>query len=217
MQAVFFDFDGVLAETLEIKKRAFIELFSGEQEHLEAVVRLHEDNLGMNRRDKFRAIYADILGMELTDARLVELEQEFASIVVEQVVAADAVPGSIEALESLAPDTKLFVVSGTPHDELVGILRRRGIETYFDDVRGAPTPKVDAIRELCALHSIDVRGSVMVGDATTDRDAAIAAGARFIHRQVCGAPPVEPATARIDDLTELVSLLHGLRDEIGRT
>ena len=41
-----------------------------------------------------------------------------------------------------------FVVSGTTEDELKEIIRRRGMESYFNEVFGSPKTKGILLREL---------------------------------------------------------------------
>jgi beta-phosphoglucomutase-like phosphatase (HAD superfamily) len=51
VQAVIFDFDGVIVESMDIKTQAFVELFRDHPEHHETIVRLHLENGGMSRYD----------------------------------------------------------------------------------------------------------------------------------------------------------------------
>ncbi|MEE9509964.1 MAG: HAD hydrolase-like protein [Candidatus Bathyarchaeia archaeon] len=52
-QAFFFDFDGVLADSVEVKTRAFAKLFESYGPEIQArVVEHHRKNGGMTRKDK---------------------------------------------------------------------------------------------------------------------------------------------------------------------
>ena len=58
LSAVIFDFDGVIVESLDVKADAFRSLFADHPEHVDQIVRLHRENLGVSRYEKFRTIYA---------------------------------------------------------------------------------------------------------------------------------------------------------------
>ena len=58
LKAIFFDFDGVLVESVDIKTRAFSKLFEREGEDVvKKVIDYHIDNGGVSRYEKFRYIY----------------------------------------------------------------------------------------------------------------------------------------------------------------
>ena len=65
-QAVFFDFDGVIADSNAVKARAFAALFAPFGPTVqEAVVRYHLDNGGMPRLEKIRHCHTVIAGQPL--------------------------------------------------------------------------------------------------------------------------------------------------------
>jgi len=58
IQAVFFDFDGVILESVDIKGWAFGKLFEKQHpEHVDEIVAFHHANNGMSRFEKFRNFY----------------------------------------------------------------------------------------------------------------------------------------------------------------
>lgn len=203
--AVFFDFDGVLAETSEIKVQAFAELY---REHgpevVEAVVEHHLAHEGISRITKIRHCHKTLLGIDLTENALAELGARFSAMVENAVVASDWVPGAQEFLDRHLGRFGMFVVSGTPQDELRRITARRRMDHYFVSVRGSPPTKEPIIREVLAGEGVPPERAVFVGDAMTDHDAALAVGLRFVGRV---APhrrdPFPPGTETVADLTEL--------------
>ena len=54
VDAIFFDFDGVILESVEVKGWAFGRLFENHPEHVDEIVAFHHANGGMSRFDKFR-------------------------------------------------------------------------------------------------------------------------------------------------------------------
>jgi phosphoglycolate phosphatase-like HAD superfamily hydrolase len=205
LAAVFFDFDGVLAESTDIKVRAFTELY---KEHgpqvLAQVLAHHRAHGGVSRIQKIRHCHREILGIPLEPEEVMALGRRFSALVVDAVVASDWVDGARTLLDGLVGRLPLFVVSGTPEPELREIVHRRDMDGYFTEVRGSPPDKITVINELLGAHDLPAERVLFVGDAMTDHDAAQATGLRFIGRVPPGEEsPFPPATAVVPDLTAL--------------
>lgn len=180
-QAIFFDFDGVILETADIKTDAFGELYRAHGAEMEARVRdYHVRHGGLSRFFKIRMFEREWLGRPADEAREAALAQRFADLVVGKVLAAPPLPGAIETLEHLRGRLPLFVVSGTPEEELRDICGQRGLTRFFAGIYGAPRRKTEILQTVCATHGLDPARCVMVGDATTDSEAAAALGMRFV-------------------------------------
>ncbi len=124
IRAAVFDFDGVIAESTDIKTEAFRRLFDGD----ERAVEYHEANMGVSRYDKFRHITTEILGRTYTPEDERRLGERFSELVVDEVVRCPFVPGARELLERLAGELPLFVASATPEDEVRRIVSLRGLD-----------------------------------------------------------------------------------------
>ena len=53
IKAIFFDFDGVILESVSIKGDVFQKLFADYPEHLAEILNYHLENGGVSRYDKF--------------------------------------------------------------------------------------------------------------------------------------------------------------------
>ncbi len=181
-EAVFFDFDGVIVDSHEVKTRAFAALYADEHPRIvEAVMAYHNANGGMSRYKKFDHFERVLVGREPTPERLAQLGDRFAEAVVEAVVASPEIEGAGELLETLsARATPCYVASGTPEEELKQIVARRSLGRYFRAVRGSPAEKAEILGELSARHRHDASRCVMVGDAMTDYAAAKEVGMAFV-------------------------------------
>ena len=99
IKCVIFDFDGVLAESVEVKTCAYTLLFAEEEgEAINQFIDYHIKNGGVSRFEKIRVFYKDILQRPLSDKRFQELALRFSSLVVDKVVAAPWVEGAREFL-----------------------------------------------------------------------------------------------------------------------
>ena len=137
--AIMFDFDGVLAESADLKTEAFRALY---EEHgpdiLAKVLAHHGAHEGISRVEKIKFCHREYLGIELDADALAAEERRYSDLVKGRVVACDAVPGSREFLEAHRGQLKMFVISGTPEPELRDIVAARGMSEYFNAVYGSP-------------------------------------------------------------------------------
>jgi len=183
LSCIIFDCDGVILESVAVKTRAFARLaepFGAEA--ADALVHFHEQHGGVSRYKKFEWLYREVLKRELGREELENLGRRFAEIVFEELCRCPLVPGVEDVLRRRFGQTPMYVCSGAPHEELNDILRRRGLHRYFTGIYGSPPGKAELLREILRLAGTDPASAVMVGDSTTDRDAAEAAGTQFYGR-----------------------------------
>jgi beta-phosphoglucomutase-like phosphatase (HAD superfamily) len=94
---IIFDFDGVLVESVDVKTRAFAELFEPEgPDIVQKVLQYHLENGGLSRYEKFRYVYHNFLRRPLPESGMTELGRRFSDLVVTQVVNAPLVKGARE-------------------------------------------------------------------------------------------------------------------------
>jgi phosphoglycolate phosphatase-like HAD superfamily hydrolase len=208
LDAVLFDFDGVILESVDIKTDAFRALFAEETDHLDAIIALHRRHAGLNRLIKFEMIHRDILGRPLAPERKVHLAAKFQDLVLERVVACPMVPGASEFITRLAGRTPLAIVSGTPQAELQEIVQRRGMRQYFDSVCGGPRRKPEIVAGLLGERAWRPQRVLMLGDALEDLAAARAHNLLFVGRLLpSGANSFPSGTPVINDL-------HGVENAV---
>lgn len=184
LDAIIFDFDGVIVESVSVKTDAFGALYADHGEDVVAQVRAyHLDKAGISRYEKFRYFQTEILGgPPLDDAGVAALADKFATLVLDKVVAAPMVRGAQEFLDSNLGRMPMFVVTGTPTDEMGQILERRNLGDYFVEYWGSPIGKVENIAELLQKHQLVASRCVMIGDAIADYEGATANSVKFLGR-----------------------------------
>lgn len=205
LKAIIFDFDGVIVESLGVKAEAFRELFADHPEHQDRIVKLHLDNLGVSRYQKFRTIYREFLGMDLGEEEVADLDRRFSELVYKRVISCAFVAGAPHLLERIHRDYSLSVASATPQDELARIVSARGLSGFFTTVRGSPATKAQIIGEILSNSATRPDEALMVGDAVTDSEAASQNGVPFVGRLANGgANPFSGAgVPTVWDLAEL--------------
>ena len=206
-QVIFFDVDGVLIDSVDLKGDCFVRVFSDFPEDSAKVRDWHEKNGGVNREDKIRSIIKEVMGRNAPETEIASRVKEYENLVVNQVVMAPEIPGAGLALQKLKGKVPLVATSATPQHELERILTARGLEQFFWEIFGWPTAKESAIKFVLEKYSLDPLESVLIGDSVQDFEAARAVGVRFIHvtwksnREICD------ADAAVYDLSSLLSAL----------
>lgn len=183
IKAVIFDFDGVIVESAGIKTSAFKKLFEPDHpEKVDAIVDYHIRNMGISRFVKFRYIYENILKLPLTVMEEERLGRKFSDIVFEEIIKAPFVGGAREFVLKNQEKYMMFIVSGTPDEELRDILKRRKISYLFKEIHGTPASKPQIINGILKRHSLHKEEVVFIGDAESDIRASEETGIHFIAR-----------------------------------
>jgi beta-phosphoglucomutase-like phosphatase (HAD superfamily) len=180
-QAFFFDFDGVLADSVEVKTEAFAKLYEPYGSEVVAqVIDHHRRHGGMTRTDKFCYYHGDYLGKTLSDEEMAKLCWEFSELVVDKVVAAPEIRGAGGFLKKWCSRLPCFVISATPQEEIRQIVGRRGMMGYFEEVLGAPAGKKENLQRLLNQFHLNPSKCFLFGDAESDYRAAHVCGVEFI-------------------------------------
>jgi len=181
-QAVFFDFDGVILDSVDVKTQAFAAMFRVYGPEVErAVVDYHLANGGISRFRKFEYYYRELLQAPITQEILDNLGLEFNRLALEGVLAAPFIDGALETLILLKQQkVPAFVVSGTPHEEIQLIVETRNLGSYFVETHGSPRKKQEIVQDIASRHSLPLESCLFIGDATTDFEAAHLCGTAFL-------------------------------------
>jgi HAD superfamily hydrolase (TIGR01549 family) len=183
IKCIFFDFDGVLAESVNVKTEAFRKMYLPYgQAFADRVVAHHQANGGVSRFEKFKIYNGSWLNQELTEEKMKSLSDEFSDLVVDGVVNAPEVRGAEEFLNNAAAYKK-YIITGTPTVEIKPILERRNMLQYFDGIYGSPEKKDYWVKEILSTHSFISNECVFVGDALTDFQAAVLNNVHFVLRE----------------------------------
>lgn len=209
---IFFDFDGVLAESVHIKTEAFRTMYLPYGEDFaQRIVDHHISNGGVSRFEKFKIWNGEWLGEIVSDEKIAELAAEFSNLVMKGVIEADEVTGAIAFLEQ-ADQYKKYIITGTPTVEIRPILKGRKMSEYFEGAFGSPEKKSYWVEKILKEDNLNAGESVFIGDALADYKAAIDNNLTFILRETEDGIPLfkDFKGIRIEDLTELNSVLSSI-------
>jgi len=180
---LFWDFDGVIKDSIEVKTQAFFQLFEAFGEVVtEKVCKHHEAHGGMSRFNKL-PIYLRWAGLEPNQSKVNEYCEQFSQRVLQGVIDAPWVPGVERYLRNNSNQQTFLLVSATPQEELEHIIRVLDLSTCFAEVYGAPIHKQDVIGKILLERGLEARDCLMIGDAQADLDAAEANQVPFLLRK----------------------------------
>jgi phosphoglycolate phosphatase-like HAD superfamily hydrolase len=181
--ALFWDFDGVIKESLIVKAEAFERLFAPFGPEIAARVREHhERNGGMSRFEKL-PLYLKWAGCGHSCAEVSRYSELFSRAVRDAVVQCPWVVGAREYLQGNYRRQRFVLVTATPREEMAGILHALGATHWFAEVYGAPHDKAHAIAAALARFACREQDALMIGDSEADHEAAKAAGVHFLLRR----------------------------------
>jgi phosphoglycolate phosphatase-like HAD superfamily hydrolase len=180
---LFWDFDGVIKDSVPVKADAFERLFAPFGADVAARVRVHhERNGGMSRYEKL-PLYLRWAGQESSPAQVSRYCELFSAAVQQAVIDSPWVPGAREYLVANHERQTFVLVSATPRAEMEHILKALEIAGCFREVHGAPTSKMQAIQSVLARWSCPATAAILIGDADSDYAAAQATGIHFLLRR----------------------------------
>jgi phosphoglycolate phosphatase-like HAD superfamily hydrolase len=180
---VFWDFDGVIKESVDVKTRAYVRLFEPFGADVAARVRAHHEiNGGMSRFEKI-PLYVDWSGQSVTTEEVGRYCGLFAAMVRQAVIDSPWVPGAREYLLANVARQRFVLVSATPQDEMEHILDAIDLSACFCEVHGAPTAKASAITSVLARWECEPGSALVIGDSQSDYAAAQSAGVAFLLRR----------------------------------
>lgn len=208
---IFFDFDGVLAESVSVKTEAFYEMYLPYGQDIALKVRQHHiENGGVSRFEKFKIYNGIWLGEDLSEVRVQALSEEYSSRVLTKVVQSPEVFGAMAFLEKYSSVVNCWIITGTPTVEIREILTVRKMNHHFKGAYGSPEKKSFWVRTLMLENNISPYQAVFIGDAVADFHAAEENKIAFVLRET--ADNILLFTTfngpRIKDLTDLGACLE---------
>ena len=180
LKCLVFDCDGVILDSVPTKTKAFARLAEpyGEEAR-DRFVMFHKTHGGVSRYRKFAWFFQEVLGKEITEEESQEWGRRFSEYSLDEIKKCPLIEGVEDVLTSWKGKLPMCVCSGTPTEELVQVLTLRRLDGFFDVILGSPPAKAEVLANIVRDLKQDPADVLMVGDASTDRDAAEKNGTLF--------------------------------------
>lgn len=179
---IFWDFDGVIKETIEIKSNVFYSMFLKYGLDVAKQVQTHHNrNGGISRFEKI-PLYLQLAGQKLNDSLVQEYLDTFSELVFDLVKNSEWVPGVENIIRENKYGQNFYLISATPHEELINIVDYLDLKHDFVEIFGAPLSKKNTIKSAIRRLNLSNKECLMIGDALEDLEAARDNGIKFLLR-----------------------------------
>lgn len=173
LKCLVFDCDGVILDSVPVKTKAFARLAAPYgDEARDRFVMYHARHGGVSRYLKFEWFFREYLGREITPEESAEWGRKFEEYALDEVRKCDLIPGILQTLQKWQGRLPMYVCSGAPRAEVAFILQERSLNGYFNDIYGSPPVKSKLLENIINAAGVLPEETLMVGDASTDREAA---------------------------------------------
>ncbi len=181
-QIIFWDFDGVIKDSVMVKSMGYEQLFLPYGKNLVEKVRKHHNSYGGISRYEKIPIYLGWAGEPANTDQVQNFCDRFSILVQQAVIDAPWVPGVREYLQAHNASQYFVLMTATPQEEIEQILHTLGITHCFREVYGAPTAKAMVVSDVLKRLHCPPEQALVVGDSETDLKAAEANNVPFLLR-----------------------------------
>ncbi len=183
-RTILLDCDGVILDSNNIKTEAFKETLKKEPKILiNQFIEYHKQNQGIDRYRKIEYFFSKIKKVKTNyEEQYLSYLEKYASICRDALLNANYLPGIINFLENIRalPNIQIFIISGSEHEELNYIFKKRNIFNYFDGIYGSPKSKKKIIQNLIEEKKFNYP-AIYFGDAKSDMIAALKFKIDFVY------------------------------------
>ncbi len=174
ISVIFWDFDGVLLRSNEVRERGFTEVLTDfPAEQVDQLLAFHKENGGLSRYVKFRYFFESVRGEELSEEKLNWYAKAFSEIMREALIDPTLLIKSTN--EFVRVNSHLYdmhIVSGSDQMELRFLCDSLGLSRFFISIHGSPTPKCKLVENLMRKYRYETDKCLLIGDAINDYEAA---------------------------------------------
>lgn len=172
-KAIFWDFDGVIIDSMPIRERGFREVLSNyPKAEVDKLIDFHTKNAGLSRYVKFDYFFKNIRAESNTEIKEAKFAKQFSDIMKELLLNEDLLIIEVINFIKNNPQINMHIVSGSDGEELNYLCEKLNIQYLFKSIEGSPTPKVDLVKSLMNNFDYNKHDVCLIGDSINDYEAA---------------------------------------------
>jgi len=180
LKLIITDFDGVILNSEPAKDLAYKECFSFFPQQVDDFMSYHFENPTVGRYEKLKYFYENILKIKYTDDCKNWISDRFNEIAYNKVCSSSFIPGALEFIRDFSKKLPIWVVTGTPKDQLIRVLKKLEIDKYFEKVFSTPPNKSQILSKVLSDANVSPEETVFIGDMNNDLNSAKDNGIPFI-------------------------------------
>ena len=181
IKTIFWDFDGVILDSMPIRDYGFAKIFEDfDKELVDRLLEYHTLNGGLSRYVKIRYFYNTLLNVEVSDEKVQEYADKFSTIMRNELTNKKyLIDETVEFIKLNYQNYNFHIVSGSDEKELNYLCKELELSQYFKTIEGSPTCKNDLVKNILQKYSYNPKECILIGDSINDYEAANANGIKF--------------------------------------
>tara|TARA_B100001059_G_scaffold51041_1_gene44476 strand:+ start:7553 stop:8161 length:609 start_codon:yes stop_codon:yes gene_type:complete len=177
----FWDFDGVLIESDDIRTAGFEHVFRAYNTSvISKIINFHKKNGGLSRYFKINHFYEVIIKKKLTKDLLELHLTDYTNFVYERLINPKLLISENLTFIKKNQSKNHFIVSASDEKELKSICNNLKIDYLFSEIKGSPQIKENNILSIISKNKLNKAKCVLIGDSINDLNAATIANIDFI-------------------------------------
>ena len=171
---IFWDFDGVILDSLPIKDIGFTKIFENYPKKLvEEFLIYNKVNNGLSRFHKIRYFYNQLLKKKINSEKVNSYAEKFTQIMKKKLSSKRyLIEDSLNYIKLNYKKYNFHLISASEHKELNYLCEKLNLKKYFITIDGSPKPKVNLITTLLKKNKYKKYETIYIGDSINDLDAA---------------------------------------------
>ena len=181
IKTIFWDFDGVILDSMPIRDFGFVKIFEEfDKELVDKLLEYHTLNGGLSRYVKIRYFYNILLKKDVSDEKVQELADKFSTIMKAELTNKKyLIKETVEFIKLNYQNYNFHIVSGSDEKELNYLCKELELSQYFKTIEGSPTCKNDLVKNILQKYSYNPKECILIGDSINDYEAANINGIKF--------------------------------------
>lgn len=178
---IFWDFDGVIVDSVGVKSEAFRFAFRDfPEEMLCQLSQYHHDNPGITRWKKIDHFFDKIALTTVPKNEKKKRAEVFSEYVIWKLSSPSMlIQESNKFIRENVSRYNFHIISASDHDELQVICDNLRVSRLFRSIHGAPEPKDAIVLRLIKEKGYKKEETIFIGDSMTDLEAAKKNGITF--------------------------------------
>jgi len=174
IKTIFFDFDGVILDSMPIRDYGFRKIFKNYDKNLvEKLIKYHRYNAGLSRFHKIKYFYNELLKTKINEEEIQKYADNFSQIMKKELVNKRyIIQDSVEFIKNNFKKYNFHIVSGSEEKELQYLCKMLEIDIYFKTINGSPIHKNDLVKNILKQFNYNTNECILIGDSINDYEAA---------------------------------------------